>query len=136
MRRAVTAYGPPEMVLLDNGKPQKKAAKGAQFAAARGASRDARIQELDSFERTGFLARLGISVIHSIPFHPQSKPIERWFGTLHKRFDAVHSTYTSGSPFTRPESTEALMMRHRYLLRGPRRRIKAPTCEPIHPRLS
>ena len=124
MRRGIQAFGPPEHIYVDNGKDYKKVAKGA----TRGCEMDASPlepkgwwrTELDVVARTGFLARLGIAVTHCIPRHPQSKHVERFFRTLHQQFDAVHSTYTSGSPWTRPDATEAAMMRHRRLLKAGR----------------
>ena len=76
--------------------------------------------ELDSIAATGILGRLGIAVTHCIPHHPQSKAIERFFRTMHERFDRCWPTYTSGDPFTRPESTDLAMMQHRRLLKAGR----------------
>jgi putative transposase len=123
LRRSISKYGPPEHLYVDNGKDYRKVARGA----VRGCETDAALApeswkqaELDQIAATGFLARLNIAVTHCIPHHPQSKAIERFFGTLHERFDKVWPTYTSGSPFTRPESTEAAMMKHRRLLKAGR----------------
>ena len=123
MLRGITRFGPPDHLYLDNGKPYLKAAKGARpsyMMPSPLAPKDWRIAEIESIESTGFLARLGIAVTHCIPYSPQSKAIERAFRTLHERFDKVWPTYTSGSPFTRPESTEVAMMKHRRLLRAGR----------------
>ena len=115
MMRGILEFGPPELIYVDNGKDYKKIAKGARrgFEPATEA-------EIQPMERTGFLARAGIAVTHCIPRHPQSKAVERWFRTLHARYDSLGATYTSGSPFTRPEFTEAAMMRHRRLLKAGR----------------
>ena len=133
--RGMLEVGPPEQIYVDNGKDYEKVARGAQ----QGSQIDAPIpddekapadwwqSEYDSIERKGLLARLGIAVTHCIPRHPQSKHVERFFRTLHERFDAAHHTYTSGSPFTRPDSTEAAMMKHRWLLR------KGRVAESTHP---
>ncbi len=129
LRRAMLEDGPPEGVYVDNGKDYKKVAKGAtpgSEAAEIFDDEDRKApeawwrEEYSRIERTGLLGRLGIAVTHCIPRHPQSKHVERFFLTMHMHFDAVHSTYTSGSPFTRPEATEALMMRHRRLLKAGR----------------
>ena len=121
MLRAMLEVGPPEGIYVDNGKDYKKVAKGATSASEiiddTKAPEAWYENEYQRIERTGLLARLGIAVTHCIPRHPQSKHVERFFRTMHTRFDAVHSTYTSGSPFTRPESTELAMMRHRRLLK-------------------
>lgn len=114
--RAILQYGPPEMIYVDNGKDYKKVAKGAQrgFPVV-----DLRPDDLAPIEQTGFLARAGIGVTHCIPRHPQSKGVERCFGTVH-HFDAFFSTYTSGETATRPEATGELMMQHRRLLKAGR----------------
>jgi hypothetical protein len=122
MRRGITKFGPPDHIYVDNGKDYRKAAKGAQrgCCAETPAQPNWAAAELASIEATGFMARLGIAVTHAIPHHPQSKAIERFFGTVHERFDSVWPTYTSGDPFTRPESTEIAMMAHRRLLKAGR----------------
>lgn len=129
--RGMLEVGPPEHIYVDNGKDYKKVAKGAQAGSEllddEKAPADWWQAEYDSIEHKGLLARLGIAVTHCIPRHPQSKHVERFFRTLHMRFDAAHSTYTSGSPFTRPEATEAAMMHHRWLLR------KGRVAESAHP---
>jgi len=121
--RGMLDAGPPEQIYVDNGKDYRKVAKGAQrgseafFDESALAPADWWSNEYDAIEKTGILARLGIAVTHCIPRHPQSKHVERFFRTLHERFDAAHATYTSGSPATRPAVTEAAMMRHRWLLK-------------------
>jgi putative transposase len=123
MRRGILRYGPPEHCYFDNGKDYRKAAKGALPGYLRGKSLAPDNwwrKEIDSIAATGFLARLNIAITHCIPHHPQSKAIERWFGGMHERFDKLWPTYTSGSPFTRPDSTEAAMMTHRRLLKAGR----------------
>ncbi len=128
MVRAMLDSGPPEGVYVDNGRDYRKVAKGATRACDLPDSEDDDLKapkgwwkkEYESIAQTGILSRLGISVTHCIPRHPQSKHVERFFRTMHMHFDAVHSTYTSGSPFTRPESTEKAMMRHRRLLKAGR----------------
>jgi len=126
--RAMLEDGPPEGIYVDNGKDYKKVARGAARASElpeaddddRKAPAQWWQQEYGVIEKTGLLGRLGIAVTHCIPRHPQSKHVERFFRTMHMHFDAVHSTYTSGSPFTRPEATEKAMMRHRWLLKAGR----------------
>ncbi|MGA9671137.1 MAG: helix-turn-helix domain-containing protein [Terracidiphilus sp.] len=116
--RGVTRYGPPEGWYLDNGKDMRKIARGAARASnGQPTLRERWGQEIDFIESSGFIARLGSTITHCIPHHSQSKHIERFFRTLHARFDKAWSTYTSGTPFTRPESTGLAMMRHRRLVK-------------------
>ncbi len=124
LRRAVLAYGPPEMLYMDNGKDYLKVARGAAKGHELSWLRESPLappawwqKELEWIERTGVLARLGVAAQHCLPHHPQSKHVERWFRTVHMQFDARHQTYTGGSPATRPESTEVAMMQHRRLLK-------------------
>jgi hypothetical protein len=128
LRRAILQYGPPEMIYVDNGKDYKKIAKGAQkgFPAEDRRVQDLRPEDVAPIEQTGFLARIGAGVVHCIPRHPQSKGVERCFGTVH-HFDAFFSTYTSGSTATRPESTGDAMMEHRRLFK------KGRVAESKHP---
>ncbi len=123
MRRAILQYGPPELIYVDNGRDYRKVAKGARRGFP---AEDLRPEDLTPIEHTGFLARLGIGVVHCIPRHPQSKGVERCFATAH-HFDAFFSTYTSGSPATRPDATGAAMMEHRRLFK------KGRVAESKHP---
>jgi putative transposase len=123
MRRAILQNGPPEHIYIDNGRDYKKVAKGARPGYLASPSRAPEgwwLNELQQIERTGFLARLGIAVTHCLPHHPQSKHIERFFRTMHERFDRCWPTYTSGNPFTRPDVTTVAMMDHRKLMRAGR----------------
>ena len=120
MRRGIVKHGPPDHIYVDNGKDYKKIGHGAR----RGYQKDSELapagwwgRELDSVI-TGFAARLGIAVTNCLPFHPQAKAIERAFRTVHERFDKCWPTYTGGDPLLRPDSTTALMMRHRKLLKS------------------
>jgi hypothetical protein len=123
MRRGIFRHGPPEHIYVDNGRDYKKVARGAMPGYLREsalAPQEWWKTEIEDIGRTGFLARLGIAVTHCIPHHPQSKHVERFFRTLHERFDKCWPTYTSGNPFTRPDATSMAMMDHRKLLRAGR----------------
>ena len=79
------------------------------------------------------LARLGMTVQHCIVRHPQSKHVERFFGTVHERFDRKFPTYTGGSPATRPDFTAEAMADHRRLLRmGLPEPVAASSGQPVH----
>jgi putative transposase len=112
LRRGIERYGPPELVYCDNGKDYKKVAKGA-----RPVSQEWVEQEYTSLERTGVLQRLGIAVQFCMPYHPQSKLIERAFRTVHQKFDALFPHYTTGNAYLRPDQTTLAMMEHRKLLK-------------------
>jgi putative transposase len=118
LRRGVLQYGPPESIYCDNGKDYLKVAKGAMPAYLR-ESGPANWWESEyrSLDEVGVFARMGIAVQHCIVRHPQSKHVERLFGTVHSGLDKKFPTYTGGSPATRPDFTAAAMAEHRKLLR-------------------
>ena len=99
LRRAILTLGKmPKVAYLDNGKAFK--AKG--FTS----------QEID-FEEAGFygmFARLGIETIFAWPYHAQSKPVERFFGTFNE-LERLMPTYTGASIQDKP----AHMMRNEKL---------------------
>jgi putative transposase len=119
LRHAVLQYGPSAMLYCDNGKDYLKVAKGAMPGYLRSEMEPADwyADELQRIEDLGVIARLGMAVQHCIVRHPQSKHVERFFRTLHERFDKKFPTYTGGSPATRPDFTAEAMAHHRKLLR-------------------
>jgi len=107
VRIAVMRFGLPETFYMDNGKDYRKVGKQDELCEA----------------ASGLLTRLGVKSIHAIPRHPQSKPIERWFGTLHARFDrAFHPSYCGPSPDLRPEECDASLKQHKEWLGQKRQR--------------
>src|ERR1035438_250134 len=113
-------HGPAEVFYCDNGKDFRRVGRGAIPAYLREsplASADWREQEMRALDECGVLARLGMAVQYCLPFHPQSKHIERFFRTLHGRLDKIFPTYTGGSPDRRPDFTTEAMRQHRRLLR-------------------
>lgn len=120
LRNAILRHGPCENFYCDNGRDYLKVAKGAipgylresDLAPTGWAAR-----EMVKIEEMGILARCGISVTHCIVRHPQSKHVERFFRTMHERFDRKWPTYTAGRSDLRPDLTEMAMAAHRKLLR-------------------
>ena len=120
LRRAVALYGPAEVFYCDNGKDYLKVGRGAMPAYLREsgeAPTEWYMHEMGAIEEMGVLARLGMTVQHCIVRHPQSKHVERFFRTMHERFDKKFPTYTGGSPDRRPDFTTEAMAEHRKLLR-------------------
>jgi putative transposase len=122
--RAVRAYGPCLSFYCDNGKDFKKVARFARPANAN----KLLDEDMQAIERTGALRQLGMGVTFCIKYRPQSKPIERFFGTLHKRFDALFPHYTTGNAYNRPEQTTQAAAQHGKLLR-----FGAPQSSPLLP---
>lgn len=112
IRRGIERYGPPEIVYCDNGSDYKKVAKYARPVGA-----EWREQEYQALAQTGVLQRLGISVAFCLPYHPQSKLIERAFRTFHQKFDVLFPHYLTGNAYNKPDQTVIAMTQHRKLLR-------------------
>jgi hypothetical protein len=121
LRSMVQDFGVPKIFYCDNGKDYQKVGRGA--APANGGFKrpeglDAMVAEdMAAIERTGVLRQLGIQVQYCIKYHPQSKPIERMFRTLHLGLDAILPHYLTGSTTTRPEAANEAGAAHRKLLR-------------------
>jgi putative transposase len=113
LRFAVRMYGPCEVFYCDNGKDYQKTANGAKIRASESWYRE----DLASLQKSGVLARLGMQVQFCMKYHPQSKPIERFFGTMHKQFDARFPHYTTGNAYLKPDQTVVAMATHRKLLK-------------------
>ncbi len=112
VRRGIERFGPPAIVYCDNGKDYQKVARGARAAAKEWIE-----QEYTALERTGVLQRLDVAVQFCMPYHPQSKLIERAFRTVHQKFDALFPHYTTGNAYLRPDQTTMAMAHHRKLLK-------------------
>jgi transposase InsO family protein len=118
--QAILRYGPPEVFYCDNGKDFRSVARGAQkheleLYAAMEAEGEARTNEVRILEGS-VLRRLGIAVVFCLPFHPQSKHIERYHRTYHERVDIAFPTYTAGKPHLRLDATDEGLKRHKKLL--------------------
>jgi putative transposase len=119
-RSIVTAYrlgalrwGNPLQVLTDNGRDYIKATKAGRFTrgdAITGWSEDS------EWLAQGALYRLGVKVQHCLPYHPQSKHIERFFRTLHIRLDSIFPHYLTGNAYNRPDQASDALAEHRKLL--------------------
>jgi len=93
----VTTHGLPLKVIVDNGKDYDSYALQGRTKKQRRAG-----VEFDATHAGGLFARFDIKASFCWPYHGQSKPIERWFGTL---ADAVKvfDTWCGNSTSTRPE---------------------------------
>lgn len=103
LRMALLKYGRPQMSFyVDNGKDFKKLGRVSEISP----------------ELSGALAKLEIAAQHCKPRWPQSKHIERWFGTLHSNFDAKFRPFYCGtSPKDRPEECDRAIADHKKLLK-------------------
>jgi hypothetical protein len=97
---AAKSHGVCEWVYIDNGKDYDSHALQGQTKRQR---RRHHI-EYDEQRAAGVFGSLGVKVKHAWPFHGQSKPIERFFGTVESRFGKLWPTYCGNSPKNRPEN--------------------------------
>ncbi len=65
-------------------------------------------------------------IVFSIGEHPQSKPVERWFGTKRTRFDSQVDSYCGRSPADRPDHCTELLKQHEQFLLGKRAESPLP----------
>jgi hypothetical protein len=123
LRLGIEQCGIPEEAYVDNGKDYRKVRVGAAHDPH---EREA-VRAL-SPECMGVLARLGIHTTNALPYHPQSKPIESWFGNrLHKRFDQLWGDLYCGTyPATRPEGCDEALKQHRLFMDGKRKSSPLP----------
>jgi len=112
--RAISRYGLPDVFYADNGKDYRSVARGADRAEIE-VERKLRTAELEDL-KSGVLKRLGIPVTFCLPYHPQSKHIERYHRTYHERFDKAFRAYTGGAAHLRPDAATAALARHGKLL--------------------
>jgi transposase InsO family protein len=109
LRVGIGDFGIPQILYVDNGKDFEK------------------IGRVDfSPECSGVLVRLGIQPQYCLPGHPQSKLIESWFGTIHKRFDCLWPSYCGPGPKERPEQCTVALQEHQAFLKGKRKTSPLP----------
>jgi putative transposase len=99
-RDGCMARGVPEKVYLDNGKDFDAEALQGETKAQR---RRRRRRKEKPLVDAGVFGRLGVKVIHALPYNPQAKPIERFFGTVCSRFSVMFATYCGRSPEAKPD---------------------------------
>ena len=108
----------PQFVLIDNGEDFKKMGKEKPKLPPEAQGALLRLIE----------AQWGASgrIIFSIGEHPQSKPVERWFGTKRTRFDSQVDSYCGRTPAQRPDHCTELLKQHKQFLLGKREKSPLP----------
>jgi putative transposase len=94
---ACDAHGVPKVALVDNGKTFDGRALQGRTKRQRQRGEVARKCE-------GAFNILDVQTVHAWPFHGQSKPIERMFGTIARTFCKLWPTYCGKDSSNRPES--------------------------------
>ena len=112
--QAILRYGPPEIFYCDNGKDYQKVAQGAQRYELEAAAL-ACVEEVRALDGS-VMRRLGIESVFCLPFHPQSKHIEKYHRFFHERFDRAFPSYTAGATHLRPDATVENLAQHKKLL--------------------
>ena len=108
LRQHVQRYGPMLSLYADRGQDMIKVGKGTGGSLWK-------VKDLPP-EALGVLARLGVGIQHCLPYHGQSKIIERFNNILHQRFDRRWLTYCGPTPEQRPDRCIAALERHQKLL--------------------
>jgi putative transposase len=106
-RGGCLTHGVPDSMYIDNGKDFDAYALHGRTKWER---RRVHV-EVDKGRVRGLLNHLGCDVIHAWPYHGQSKPIERFFGTVEDRFGKNWPTYCGRNPENKPENLPARLER-------------------------
>ncbi|MBW1811654.1 MAG: transposase [Deltaproteobacteria bacterium] len=112
MKRAIERYGPPEGAKIDNGRDYDSQMFTGTTKARRKAIKKG---YLDEMLVAGIYAMMDIAVSFSIPYHHQSKPIERWFDTLDRQFTKTLPTYCGKDSNRKPENLNDYLASDRAL---------------------
>ncbi len=99
-KRAVETYGPPDTVKIDNGKDY---ASQMFCGVTKKQRRILKKGYLDEAFLRGVYGMMGVGVSFSIPYHPQSKNIERWFDTFDSQLCKNFTTYCGKDAARKPE---------------------------------
>ena len=100
------SHGLCEWVYVDNGKDYDS-------HALQGKTKRQRRHHIEYDEQRagGVFRSLDVKVVHAEPYHGQSKPIERFFGTVEERFGKLWPTYCGNCPANRPEDLQLRLER-------------------------
>ncbi|MDR0709302.1 MAG: Mu transposase C-terminal domain-containing protein, partial [Spirochaetaceae bacterium] len=99
LQMCVENHGAARDVYVDNGKEFKNYWLCGDTWKARYTSVDPESLELDAC----VLRECGMNIHFCLPYHGQSKPIERFWRTLHEMFDKYEITYVGSNTDLRPE---------------------------------
>ncbi len=106
MKRAIEKYGPPDSVKIDNGKDYDSECWTGTTKVKR---RTLKRGYIDEQMVAGIYAMMDVGVSFAIKYHPQSKPLERWFDTLDKQFTKTIPTYCGKDTDRKPDYLNDLL---------------------------
>ncbi|HMO25465.1 MAG TPA: Mu transposase C-terminal domain-containing protein, partial [Tepidisphaeraceae bacterium] len=108
---AVRAHGAPDTFYVDNGKDFDCYALTGTTKAERRMRMQLQIDEQTQEAVKGVLRAIGSDAKFAQPYHPQSKPIERFFRTAADQHDRCFDSYCGNCPENRPEQLAARLKR-------------------------
>ncbi len=115
MKRGCERYGPPSACKIDNGKDyDSEMWTGTTKARRRALGKG----YLDEQMVAGIYAMMDIAVTFSIPYHPQSKSIERFFDTADQQFTKTMRLYCGKDSARRPDEVNELLKRESEIQRA------------------
>jgi putative transposase len=115
MKKGIKAFGPPDSVRIDNGKDYDSEMWTGTTKAKRKALRKGYIDERGM---AGLYAMMQIAVSFAIPYHPQSKLIERFFDTADCQFTKTIATYCGKDSERKPENLADLLASQKGIASG------------------
>jgi hypothetical protein len=93
------SHGLPTIAYVDNGKDYDS-------EQIQGRTKRQRRLNIDPQRITGAFQILSIQTMHAWPYHGQSKPIERFFGTVCERFSKLFETYCGKDTASKPDDLQ------------------------------
>ncbi len=101
-KQACISYGLPDRVYTDNGRDFLSFALQGKTRAQHFRRR----HEAEAQRLQGIFSRMKVEARAVQPYHGQSKPVERFFGTLESQCIRLWPTYCGSSPAERPEGLQ------------------------------
>ncbi len=114
-KQGVKNYGPPDSVKIDNGRDYDSEMWTGTTKAERKALRKGYIDEQGV---RGLYAMMDVTVSFAIPYHPQSKRIERLFDTIDCQFTKTIVTYCGKDAERKPENLTDLLTSRKVIDRA------------------
>lgn len=111
-KRSIERYGPPDSVKIDNGKDYDSQLWTGITKSKRRALKAGYIDE--QFV-VGIYAMMDIGISFAIPYHPQSKRIERWFDTLDMQFTKTIPTYCGKDVARKPDNINEFLAKEKTI---------------------
>jgi len=106
MKKGIKVYGPPDSVKIDNGKDYDSEMWTGTTKAKRKSLPKGYI---DEHGMAGLYAMMQITVSFAIPYHPQSKLIERFFDTVDCQLVKTITTYCGKDTERKPDYLKELL---------------------------